>query len=162
MYFFQVLISLLGRISLSAVFITMGIKHIVYWKNSEEILITALCDWHVYANDLPYADKIVEFALNWIPVFLGCGVFFLLLGGALVFLGYRARLGAVLLILFLVPTTIIMHPFWSLHAQKKDEQEMAFIKNTAILGGLLMVVAYGNGIRARRKLPPEPPMEVQR
>jgi uncharacterized membrane protein YphA (DoxX/SURF4 family) len=55
-------------------------------------------------------------------------------------LGYKTRLGAILLILFLIPTTLVFHTDFS-----KEMQVIAFLKNLAIIGGLLMVVYAGAG-----------------
>ena len=57
-----------------------------------------------------------------------------ILGGLMMGLGYRLRLGAVLLIVFLIPTTLLFHP------PTDAGQTTQFLKNLAILGGLLVVV----------------------
>lgn len=63
-----------------------------------------------------------------------------LLGGLSVLLGYKARWGALLLILFLIPTTLIFHTDFAQQGQLSQ-----FLKNLAIIGGLLMVVYLGSG-----------------
>lgn len=55
-------------------------------------------------------------------------------------LGYKARWGAIALIIFLIPATIIFHTNFA-----EPMQTIAFMKNLAILGGLLMIVEYGAG-----------------
>ena len=68
------------------------------------------------------------------------------IGGALLLLvGLHARLGALLLILFLIPTSLVMHGFWSLEGNARIAEMLQFLKNMAILGGLLLVGAYGAG-----------------
>lgn len=69
-----------------------------------------------------------------------------LLGGLSVALGYKARLGAVLLIAFLVPVTVMMHDFWTISdpAAARLEQVM-FMKNVPMLGGALLILYYGAG-----------------
>jgi len=156
MLFFQVLLSVLGRIALSSLFIMSGINHILNWKASEEMLVIALCDWHVHADGIPHACEAITFALDWVPVLLGVAVGLLLIGGLFVLLGFRARLGAFFLILFLVPASVIMHPFWTLIGNPRVVQQIAFTKNIAILGGLLLVLAFGSGIHRVRRLPPPP------
>jgi putative oxidoreductase len=61
-------------------------------------------------------------------------------GGLSVLLGYKARLGALLLIGFLIPATLIFHTNFS-----EPQQEIQFMKNLGLMGGLLMVVAFGAG-----------------
>ena len=68
------------------------------------------------------------------------------LGGVSVLLGYRARFGAFLLLLFLVPVTLVMHKFWGLHdAQMAMMQKVNFMKNTSLAGCALMIMYYGSG-----------------
>jgi putative oxidoreductase len=69
-----------------------------------------------------------------------------LLGGLSILLGYRARFGAFLIVLFLVPVTLIMHKFWGLSdPQMAMMQRVNFMKNVALLGGALMLMYYGSG-----------------
>ena len=67
-------------------------------------------------------------------------VAFQLAGGLSVLLGYRARVGAVLLAAFLVPATLVFHTDFG-----DQEQVIQFLKNLAILGGLGYVAAFGAG-----------------
>jgi putative oxidoreductase len=71
----------------------------------------------------------------------------LALAGALsVLLGYRARAGAGLLILFLVPVTLMMHRFWAApNAMAAMTQQIMFMKNVSILGGALLIAYFGAG-----------------
>lgn len=68
------------------------------------------------------------------PVLLAAAVALMVVGSVLVISGYRARLGAILLLLFLVPTTLLFH------SDVADPQErIALLKNLSIMGGLLLV-----------------------
>ena len=68
------------------------------------------------------------------PVLLAAAVALMAVGSVLVISGYRARLGAILLLLFLVPTTLLFH------SDVADPQERgALLKNLSIMGGLLLV-----------------------
>lgn len=69
-----------------------------------------------------------------------------LLGGLSVVLGYRARFGAFLLVLFLVPVTLIMHRFWGVaDPQMAMLQRVMFMKNLSMIGGALLLMYYGSG-----------------
>jgi putative oxidoreductase len=69
-----------------------------------------------------------------------------LLGALSVVLGFRARFGALLLILFLVPVTLMMHRFWGLaDPQTAMLQRIMFMKNVSMLGGALIVAYFGAG-----------------
>jgi putative oxidoreductase len=65
---------------------------------------------------------------------------FQLIGGITVMLGYKARIGAILLLAFLIPATVVFH-----NPIGDPSQLTQFMKNLAIIGGILMVVTYGSG-----------------
>lgn len=69
-----------------------------------------------------------------------------LLGGLSVMLGYRARFGAFLLLVFLVPVTLVMHRFWGLSdPQVAMLQKVELLKNTSLIGACLLLMHYGSG-----------------
>jgi putative oxidoreductase len=68
------------------------------------------------------------------------------LGGLSIAFGYKAKWGAWLIVLFLVPITIMMHNFWAAPDKMAEQMQMAmFIKNLSILGGALMIAYFGTG-----------------
>lgn len=83
--------------------------------------------------------------IPWTPVLLLTATLFELLGGLSVLLGYKEKWGATLLALFLVPTTIIMHQFWFVEGGGRELQMAHFLKNLAILGGLILFIQQGSG-----------------
>ena len=62
-------------------------------------------------------------------------------GGLALITGFQARLAAGALALFLVPVTLIFHGFWYADAAEFQNQLNHFLKNLAILGGMLAIVA---------------------
>jgi len=69
-----------------------------------------------------------------------------LAGGLSILLGYRAKLGAWLIVLFLVPVTVMMHNFWAVHDPMMAQVHMAFfMKNVSMLGGALLISQFGAG-----------------
>jgi putative oxidoreductase len=79
-----------------------------------------------------------------------------LAGGLSVLLGYRARIGACLMVLFLLVVTPLMHKFWGLTDPAVAQLQMIrFLKNLSILGGALLITQFGAGplsLDARRSL----------
>ncbi|MBI3041637.1 MAG: DoxX family protein [Betaproteobacteria bacterium] len=67
-----------------------------------------------------------------------------LVGGILLVIGWQARWAATAIFLFLIPTTLIFHPFWAVTAGKQMET-IQFMKNLCIMGGMLYVMAFGAG-----------------
>jgi putative oxidoreductase len=76
---------------------------------------------------------------------LGSGVL-ILLGGLLVLLGIWMDLGALLLVIFLVPTAILMHPFWKeTDPMAKQTEMISFQKDMALGGAALVILALYSG-----------------
>ena len=69
-----------------------------------------------------------------------------LLGGLSVLLGYHARIGALLLALFLLPVTLIMHDFWNVtDPGMAHMQQVMFMKNVSMFGATLLLLHFGTG-----------------
>lgn len=67
-------------------------------------------------------------------------------GGLSVALGYYARVGALLLALFLLPVTLVMHPFWAIpDPEAARMQYVSFLKNVALFGATLFIAHFGAG-----------------
>jgi putative oxidoreductase len=69
-----------------------------------------------------------------------------LAGSLSILLGFQARLGACLLIIFLVPTTFMVHNFWAVaDPAAATNEQVHFMKNLAMLGAALLIVYFGSG-----------------
>jgi putative oxidoreductase len=69
-----------------------------------------------------------------------------ILGGLSVALGYKARWGAWLLVVFLVPVTLMMHAFWRYSDPVvAHTQQAMFAKNLSMLGAVLLISQFGAG-----------------
>jgi putative oxidoreductase len=69
-----------------------------------------------------------------------------IVGGLSILLGYRAKLGAWLIVLFLVPVTLMMHKFWGVQDPMMAQIQMVmFMKNVSMLGGALLISQFGAG-----------------
>ena len=67
-------------------------------------------------------------------------------GGLSILLGYRAKLGAWLIVLFLVPVSLMMHKFWTVTDPMMAQLQMIlFMKNVSMLGGALLITRFGAG-----------------
>jgi len=67
-------------------------------------------------------------------------------GGLSIALGYHAKVGAWLLVLFLVPVTPMMHNFWAVADPMMRGMQMAmFMKNLSMLGAALLIAYFGAG-----------------
>lgn len=124
---------LLGRIFLSAIFIFEAIDSTLYFGKTQQIM--------------------TEHGLTWNQDMLLYGAIILLyLGGLMVLFGYRSTLGAIMLLIYWVPVTFIVHDFWNSPHDDLRLQSILFMKNMAIIGGLLMLVGKGSGRYSVKRL----------
>ena len=98
---------------------------------------------HFQAGTIAYAaQQGVPFASVLVPL---SGIL-ALAGGLSVLLGWHARVGAWLLVAFLVPVTLAMHAFWTVSdPTMRMFQQAFFMKNLAMLGGALGIAYFGAG-----------------
>jgi putative oxidoreductase len=69
-----------------------------------------------------------------------------LAGGLSILLGYRARIGAWLIVLFLVVVTPMMHNFWAVADPAMHQMQfIMFLKNLSMMGTALFISQVGAG-----------------
>jgi putative oxidoreductase len=122
---------LAGRLGLGIVFLVSGLGKLASWSGT-----------------LAYTGA------KGVPEILLMGATALEILGALSLLaGWKTRWGVAALVVFLVPVTLVFHDFWASQGAESQLQSVQFLKNTAIGGGLLAVLAAGPGrfsVDARR------------
>lgn len=124
---------LIGRVFLSFIFLWEAYDSIHYFQSTKEMMS--------------------EYGIVWRQDLLLSGAIFLLIfGGTLILLGYRSSFGAILLLLYWVPVTFIVHSFWNDGPDEIRFQSIQFMKNIAITGGLLMVLVNGSGRYSMKRL----------
>ena len=64
---------------------------------------------------------------------------------AMLILGWKARLAAAVLFLWMIPVTLTFHNFWAAPADQHMIQQIMFLKNLAMMGGMLFIMAFGSG-----------------
>jgi len=116
---------LAGRILLSHIFLASGVMKILRWSET--------------------AGSMADKGMPAVPFFLFMATLCEIGGGLSILLGFKARLGALALALFLIPVTLVFHSFWGLEGQAQMNQMQHFMKNLTIMGGLWTLVAVGAG-----------------
>jgi putative oxidoreductase len=115
---------LIGRILFSLIFILSGFSHFA----------TGTIAYAKYAG-VPMASFLVPLS----------GII-ALAGGLSIALGYKAKIGAWLIVLFLIPVSFAMHKFWGIADPMMAQMQMAmFMKNIALTGGALVISYFGAG-----------------
>jgi putative oxidoreductase len=117
--------SLIGRVGIAVLFLWAGYGKLAHMDGNVG---------YMKAYGIPAADLLI-----W-PALLAE-----LIGGALILVGWKARWAALALALFTIPATFIFHAYWGVPADQVMNQQIHFMKNLAILGGLLSVFAHGSG-----------------
>ena len=78
---------------------------------------------------------------------LGGAILFLIAGSLSIAAGFKARIGATLLLIFLLLTTYFFHDFWTQEDPvAKQDQMIQFLKNTSMMGAMLLIIAHGPGL----------------
>jgi putative oxidoreductase len=94
-----------------------------------------------------------DYGITWQQdMLLSMAIFLLILGGVLVLLGYRSGFGASLLLIYWIPVTFIAHSWWNDPIDIRREESIEFMKNIAIVGGLLLIIINGSGRFSIRRL----------
>lgn len=117
---------LISRVFLSHIFILSGLNKIGGFAGTKQYMMG-------YAPFNAMAEPLVS-------LFAVGAIFLEVVGGILLLLGFKTKIGAIMLIIFLIPTTLIFHTEFS-----ERIQMIMFMKNLAILGGILAIVAHGAG-----------------
>jgi putative oxidoreductase len=118
-------LSLIGRILLAAIFVVSGFGKI----SGFEGLVGQIA-----SKGFPAAQV---FAAATIVIEVGAGL--------MLIAGWKARWAALLLAVFTAIVSIFFHNFWAVPEAQKMMQQLQFMKNLAMIGGLLMVTAFGPG-----------------
>ena len=108
-----------ARICLALIFLKAGIDHLLGFSGFVDFIGTTL----PLAPALAVGTIIIQ-----------------LLGSLSLVLGYKVKLGSLLLIIFLIPATLIFHNFIG-----DGSQLNPFLKNVGLMGGLLMMIHSGPG-----------------
>ena len=119
------MLTLAGRLLLAELFLVAGVRKVL-----------------MFAGSAAYFTKLgfpAPEAMTVLAIVVEIG------GALLLIVGWKARWAALLLALFTVIATFMAHRFWEFDAAAYANQLNHFLKNAAIVGGLLFVAAFGPG-----------------
>jgi putative oxidoreductase len=118
-------IALLGRILLAGMFVVSGFQKISGFEGTAG---------YIAGRGLPLPQALAVLA---ILIELG--------GGILIIIGWKARWAALAFIVFLIVITPIFHGYWASPPEQMVAQQINFMKNVSILGGMVLLLAFGPG-----------------
>jgi putative oxidoreductase len=124
---------LLGRVCISLIFLYEAYDSIVFFNSTKRTM--------------------TEYGLLWQQeTLLILSIIGLLLGGIFVLIGFQARLGASMLFLYYLIVTLVLYSFWDDPHPIRRINSMHFMKNMAIMGGLLIIMVNGSGKYSVKRL----------
>ena len=123
--------ALIGRVLIAAIFIPAGISKIGGFEGTVGYIASV-------GLPLATAGAIVAIVIE-------------VVAGAALLVGYRTKQAALVLALFTLVATVLFHNFWAMPADQAFMQQLMFMKNIAVVGGLLVVAALGGGAWAMQR-----------
>ncbi len=111
----------LGRVLLSAIFILSGLGKLPHFHDVAGMMA---------GKGIPLATVTLVISLL---IEIG--------GGLMVLTGFKAKYAALVMAVWLIPVTLVFHHFWGIPAAQQQDQMVNFLKNVAIMGGLLVLAS---------------------
>ena len=117
--------ALLGRILLAGLFVVSGFGKITGFEGTAG---------YIAAKGLPLPQVLTAIA---IVIEIG--------GAAAIVAGWKTRWAALALAVYVIVITPVFHNYWAAPPAEMMEQQINFLKNASILGGMLLLFAFGPG-----------------
>ncbi|MBE0589796.1 MAG: DoxX family protein [Hydrogenophaga sp.] len=118
-------LALLSRLLLAALFLPAGIGKITGFAGTVGYIASV-------GLPMPTVAAVVAIAVE-------------VLGGLALIVGFGTRWAALALALFTLGASFFFHNYWALPAEQQFMQQLLFMKNVGVTGGLLALAAFGAG-----------------
>lgn len=118
---------LITRVFISAIFVQGALGKILGWSGQAA---------YMQSHRLP---------AQLIPTMLGIALVIEAAGVICLIVGWQARPAAFVMCLYLGVVSVLLHNFWAAQGMAAGGMQTQFLKNVGIMGGLLMIAAYGPG-----------------
>ncbi|MCB0646504.1 MAG: DoxX family protein [Saprospiraceae bacterium] len=124
---------LLGRIFISLLFIFESLDTVFFFDNTKKTL--------------------TDYGITYHPnILLGFMILLVFIGSILVLIGYYARVGAFMLLVYWLTFTLTVYSFWNDPPSLQRINSLYFMRNMALCGGLLLLIANGAGNYSVKRL----------
>lgn len=127
------ILDLLARIFIASIFLFEAWDSIYYFEKTQETMAAYGLTWH---QDLMLIAAIV----------------ILIIGGLLVLIGYYSNFGALLLLSYYLPVTLIVFSFWNDPPEVVRIQSLNFMRNIGVCGGLMLLIVNKSGKYSVKRL----------
>jgi len=118
-------LNLLARLLLASLFLSAGISKITNFQVINDL---------VSSIGIPYANI-------WTTLVLILEI----AGSIAIIIGFKARIAAVLLGIFTIITAFLFHNYWAAPIEQQYVQQLLFLKNISIAGGLFLLASFNSG-----------------
>ena len=118
-------VALIGRIALTVIFVLSGSQKLIDFTGTASMIAGA-------GVPLPTVAAAVAVVIE-----LG--------GGLAIFAGWMTRVAALAIVVFLIIISPIFHNFWTMEGEARMMNQVMFLKNVSMLGGFLLLMAFGPG-----------------
>lgn len=122
---FKIPLVVVGRILLALMFVLSGFGKLTNLEGTAA---------YIASGGLPAASVLA----------VGVGLLELF-GGLALMIGFKARWAALALGVFTLFASVLFHRYWSMPAEQQMVQQLLFMKNVAVAGGMFIVAALGAG-----------------
>ncbi|MBK8369979.1 MAG: DoxX family protein [Saprospiraceae bacterium] len=124
---------LMGRIFIAFVFIYEALDALVFFQKTKATMTVYGLTWN--------QDLVLTTLIS-----------ILILGGIMVLIGYYSGIGSFLLLLYWLPYTLIVYSFWNDPVELQRLHALYFMRNLALCGGLMLLLANGAGKYSIKRL----------
>lgn len=127
-------LTLVGRLLLALLFLPAGIGKITGFAGTVGYITSA-------GLPMPALGAVIALTVE-------------IVGGLALISGFGTRIAALVLAVFTLVASVFFHNYWAVAADQQFVQQLLFFKNIAVVGGLLVLAAWGPGawsVDARRK-----------
>src|SRR5690625_2803101 len=108
-------------------------------------------------DSIYYFDRtkatMTAYGVTWPPALMPrAAIFLVVTGGLMLLVGYRVTVASILLLIYYIPITFILHSWWNDPVEIQREVAIHFMQNMAVAGGLMLLIGRGSGRYSIKRL----------
>ncbi|MCB1072078.1 MAG: DoxX family protein [Chlamydiales bacterium] len=127
----------IARGCFSLIFIVAGVGKLMNWQGTVDQLVLTFSEWYMHFEGSLITRDMHELLVSSGYTILSVATCLEIVGALFILTGFKVRIGALLLLIFMIPVTLIMHPFWFSIGSEMQRELSIFLKNLSLIGALL-------------------------